>query len=166
MVSLEQVKLLESKVIRAIEYVDQITEENGLLREKLESYQKRIDELEVSIRRFKEDQGRIEEGIASALNRLSQFEADMKKSLSPEKFRKDAVPGKALRKEADVPPEPPVKKEDEAEASGGDMSGGVFPLKTEEETDDGLILEPETGDLSGDEETSEETPGPGELDIF
>jgi septal ring factor EnvC (AmiA/AmiB activator) len=157
MVSLEQVKLLESKVIKAVEYVDQVTEENGLLREKLESYQKRIDELEVLVRRFKEDQGQIEEGIISALNRLSQFEADIEKSLSPEK---------AVRKEAAHPPEAAGVKEEEVKSAGQDMSGEPPPEEAEEENGGGLILEPETDDLSGDEENSEDTLGPGELDIF
>ncbi|MDR2742037.1 MAG: cell division protein ZapB [Treponema sp.] len=164
MVSLEQVKLLESKVIKAIEYVDQVTEENSILREKLESYQKRVDELEVLVQRFKEDQSRIEEGIISALNRLSQFEADMKRSLSPEKFRKDAVPGKAVQKEVEIP------SEQLEEQNGGDepvkLSYESSLVKVEEETDSGLILEPETDDLPGDEENSEETLNPGELDIF
>ncbi|MDR0387419.1 MAG: cell division protein ZapB [Treponema sp.] len=167
MVSLEQVKLLESKVIKAIEYIEQVTEENTLLRKKLESYQKRIDGLEVVLQRFKEDQGRIEEGIVSALNRLNRFEADIKKSLSPEEFRKDIVPGKTAQTEAE---DPPAEKTEEDEAVGQSASDGSSPpLEAEEETGNGLIYEPETGDLPGDEETSDETliPGdPGELDIF
>ena len=74
MVSLEQVKLLESKVSRTIDYVKKVNEEKKQLKEKLDSYQKRIDELEVLIQRFKEDQSRIEDGILSALDRLNQFE--------------------------------------------------------------------------------------------
>jgi chromosome segregation ATPase len=164
MVSLEQVKLLESKVIRAIEYVDQVTEENSLLREKLGSYQKRIDELEVLVQRFKEDQGRIEEGITSALNRLSQFEIDMKKSLTPEKFRKNSVPEKTVQKEAEILPEPSGEQEDAGNPV--DLSYEPSLAGAEEETDDGLILEPETDDLPGDEENSDETLSPGELDLF
>ncbi|MCL2093237.1 MAG: cell division protein ZapB [Treponema sp.] len=74
MVSLEQVKLLESKVSRTIEYVKKVTAENSQLKERLDSYQKRIGELEVLIQRFKDEQSRIEEGILSALTRLNQFE--------------------------------------------------------------------------------------------
>ena len=88
MVSLEQVQLLETKVARAIEYVKRVTEENtslvsensGLMN-KLESTQKRLDELELLIMRFKEDQGRIEDGIMAALDRLSQFEEAFENSL-------------------------------------------------------------------------------------
>ena len=45
MVTLEHVKLLETKVTRTIEYVKKVTEENSSFKEKLGSCQKRIDEL-------------------------------------------------------------------------------------------------------------------------
>ncbi|MFP3040448.1 cell division protein ZapB [Treponema primitia] len=82
MVTLEQVRQLETKITKAIEYVNQVTGENKMLREKLESSLKRVEELEGSVQRFKEDQGRIEEGIVAALDRLNQFEDAIGKSLS------------------------------------------------------------------------------------
>ena len=87
MVSLEQVKLLESKVSRTIDYVKKITEEKEFLKGKLDSYQKRIDELEILIQRFRDDQSRIEDGILSALDRLNQLEdaMDSKPKDEPEK---------------------------------------------------------------------------------
>ena len=93
MVSLEQVKLLETKVTRAIEYLKKVTEEKRRLEEKLDSYQKRIDELEVLVQRFKEDQSRIEDSILSALDRLNQFEDALESKLSIE--GKHPVGGKA-----------------------------------------------------------------------
>jgi len=84
MVSLEQVKLLEAKVTKAIDYLKRITEEKMQLKEKLDSYQKRIDELEILVQSFKEDQGRIEDGILSALDRLNQFEDALENTLSTE----------------------------------------------------------------------------------
>jgi chromosome segregation ATPase len=123
MLNFEQVKQLEAKIAKAIEYVEQITrEKNALLqretelKERLESYhrqetgmktqlasyQSRIDELEVLVNRFKEDQGKIEEGILAALDRLNRFESDMDKSLKP---RTDEAPGdkspKAMTSQAD-----------------------------------------------------------------
>ncbi|GHV60157.1 hypothetical protein AGMMS49587_00670 [Spirochaetia bacterium] len=83
MVTLEQVRLLESRVAKAIDFVERVTGENVLLQGKLDSYQKRIDELEVLIQQFREDQGRIEDGILSALDRLNQFEDTIEKSISP-----------------------------------------------------------------------------------
>jgi FtsZ-binding cell division protein ZapB len=88
MVTLEQVKLLEAKVAKAIEYVNRVTEENNvlteennlfieennLLRGKLDACQKQVEELEGVVKSFKVDQGRIEEGIVAALDRLNQFE--------------------------------------------------------------------------------------------
>jgi len=88
MINLEQVKLLETKVAKAVDYVERLAKENTALHRqetelqtRLESYQKRIDELEVLVTGFKEDQNRIEEGILSALDRLSKFEKAMEKGL-------------------------------------------------------------------------------------
>jgi chromosome segregation ATPase len=174
MISLEQVKLLESQVIKTIEYVDKVTEENNLLREKLASYQKRIDELEVLVQRFKEDQSRIEEGILSALNRLNQFEAEIKSSLSPEKFRDDtaASPAPELTQPetGDLPD--PLSGQDEKDEDEEDetvelsLSGKTSPFEAEGLEENDVILEPETDDLPGDDEVSDETLNPGELDIF
>jgi len=92
MINLEQVKLLETKVAKAVDYVERLAKENATLHRqeaelqtRLESYQKRIDELEVLVMGFKEDQGRIEEGILAALDRLSQFEKAVEKSLKDNK---------------------------------------------------------------------------------
>jgi TolA-binding protein len=88
MLNLEQVKLLETKVAKAVDYVERLTGENAALRQKetelqakMESYQKRIDELEIVMLQFKEDQGQIEDGILAALDRLNRFEEAMEKSL-------------------------------------------------------------------------------------
>ncbi|MDR0684633.1 MAG: cell division protein ZapB, partial [Spirochaetaceae bacterium] len=83
MVTVEQVRQLESKVAKAIDYINKLTDENTLLKNKLDSYQTRIDELEVLIQRFKEDQARIEEGILSALDRLNRFEDDVHRTITP-----------------------------------------------------------------------------------
>ena len=88
MISLEQVQQLEIKVAKAIEYIQRVTSENTALaseraglQAKLDANRKRIDELEVLVMRFKEDQGRIEDGIIAALDRLSQFEEAFENSL-------------------------------------------------------------------------------------
>jgi len=88
MINLEQVKLLETKVAKAVDYVEHLAKENTTmhrqeteLQTRLESYQKRIDELEILVMGFKEDQNKIEEGILAALDKLSQFEKAMEKSL-------------------------------------------------------------------------------------
>ena len=82
MVTLEQVKLLESKVVKALSYIGTLSAENATLREKLDGYRRRIDELETIVLAFKEDQGRIEAGIVSALERLNQFEDAVERGIS------------------------------------------------------------------------------------
>jgi predicted nuclease with TOPRIM domain len=97
MVKIEQVELLESRIAKAVDYVEHLSAENKALaaekeklQTKLEANQKRIDELEVLVMRFKEDQGRIEDGIQSALNRLSQFEDAFEKTLGEKPVKKTA----------------------------------------------------------------------------
>ncbi|MDR2184370.1 MAG: cell division protein ZapB [Treponema sp.] len=163
MVTLEQVKLLETKVAKAINYVNQVNSENSRLRITLDSYRKRIDELEVLVQQFKEDQSHIEKGIISALDRLNQFEDAIEKSLStagavsasPEASENPGRPGDAL-KGADFPSQEPPPA---AESGGGDLlpaSGSA-----EDTGDPGISGEkpemPEDPDLSDDVQ---------ELDIF
>jgi len=112
MLSLEQVQLLENKVARAIEYVQRVNSENAALSSeraslllKLEANQKRLDELEMLVMRFKEDQGRIEDGIIAALDRLSQFEEAFESSLQ----EKDIEKKPAVKKEK-KPAAPETKK--------------------------------------------------------
>jgi chromosome segregation ATPase len=84
MISLEQVKLLDSKVSRLIDHVGKANEENTQLKERLNVYQKRIDELEILVKKFRQEQSKIEDGILSALNRLNQFEDAVESKLSAE----------------------------------------------------------------------------------
>jgi len=107
MISLEQVQLLETKVGRAIEIVQRLSAENAsLAREKnnllskLEANQKRLDELEVLVMRFKEDQGRIEDGIMAALDRLSQFEEAFESGLKDNTVSKKSTPKKSHSSDA------------------------------------------------------------------
>ncbi|MDR2516021.1 MAG: cell division protein ZapB [Spirochaetaceae bacterium] len=151
MVSLEQIKLLESRVSRALDIVTRVTEENSFLKGKLETYQKRIDELEVLIARFREDQSRIEEGIISALENLSRFE--------------DAVEGGARREAAPSAAAPPAPaKSGEAAKSGdparteGTAAASVVNIPAEEESDEPLIFD--------EAEETEASGGGTELDIF
>ncbi|MCL1927414.1 MAG: cell division protein ZapB [Treponema sp.] len=74
MVTLEQIKLLESKLARAINFVTQITEENNRLK-------KQNNELEKTINALKEEKTRVEEVIISALGKLNKFEDAIERSL-------------------------------------------------------------------------------------
>ena len=75
MATLEQIKLLESRLTRAINFVARLTEENSRLK-------KRNDELEEANAALREEKTRVEEGIVSALRKLNQFEDAIEKSFS------------------------------------------------------------------------------------
>jgi predicted nuclease with TOPRIM domain len=153
MISLEQVQLLETRVSKALDYVQNVTAENAALvsqreelQAKLEANQKRIDELEVLVMRFKKDQGRIEDGIIAALDRLSQFEEAFENSLK-EKPASSAVKKPAAKQR--------VKPEEETSASpAAQAAPGVFFE----------IPEKETNEVSASLE--EELSSEGDLDIF
>jgi chromosome segregation ATPase len=175
MVTLEQVKLLESKIARAIEYVERVTGENALLQGKLDSYQKRIDELEVVVQKFKEEQGRIEDGILSALDRLNQFEDAIEKSLSPPENRK-ATAAKATAAKAATAKAPLSQKTVPALQEPASTPNGVLDLKEsapevsilEESTEgslENLILFSDDVEKPSPDQAEEESSG-GELDIF
>ena len=193
MINLEQVKLLETKIAKTIDFVERISRENAALvrreaelQEKLESYQKRIDELEVLIMGFKEEQGRIEGGILAALDRLSQFEEAIEKSLK-EKPHSKPVKDTIKSHAHNVPQKKPAKEEvtpqtedqdgqaaADADADNADADAdpdiGAFNEKIcfeipDEETSDDIIdplnetLDEEAGDGNSPAEG-------GELDIF
>jgi predicted nucleic acid-binding Zn-ribbon protein len=148
MVTLEQVKLLETKVVKALDYARQVGKDNILLKGKLDTYQKRIDELEASVQRFKEEQSRIEEGILSALDRLNQFEDALEKSLPTE--GKEELEGA----ENSPPEESPVSPEESQEN----------PPEAGEENSS--ILDSAENPQGGDEPPPPEAQSNGELDIF
>jgi len=74
MITLEQIRLLESKITRAIELIRVLKEENSTLRKGLESAQKRMKELEGLVEGFKTDQREIESVIVRTLQHLDDLE--------------------------------------------------------------------------------------------
>ncbi len=74
MISVDQIRQLETKVRHAIEVIHTLREENDLLKTKLSGYESRIEELEVLIDSFKQDQTNIEKGIINALQQLDVLE--------------------------------------------------------------------------------------------
>jgi FtsZ-binding cell division protein ZapB len=153
MVTLEQIKLLESKIARAIGFVSQVTEENGRLK-------KRNEALEEAIARLKEEKAKVEEGIVSVLGRLNQFEDAVGRSLAAVK----AAPGtKAVPAAAPAPAGPAARAEvpaERPEPAAGPPKPAVPSVFTVDE-------EPGGGSGPEDEEFSEtDTSGEAELDIF
>ncbi|HUX13477.1 MAG TPA: cell division protein ZapB [Spirochaetia bacterium] len=74
MVNLEQIRLLESRVQKAIQYIQKLRDENKSLRASLETYEKRIGDLESMVGDFKSGQQEIELSITNALKQLDQLE--------------------------------------------------------------------------------------------
>jgi len=74
MISLEQIKQLETRVHSAVARIRSLTAENTTLKESLSNYEGRIDELEKLVTAFKTDQQEIEAGIIAALSQLDGLE--------------------------------------------------------------------------------------------
>ncbi len=104
MITLEQIQLLEEKVHQTVNRITALKEENSSLKEKLSTYSGRIEELEVLIDSFKQDQGKIEEGILSALKQLDTIE----QSVAVEN-------GSAVEAEASTPSPSPAPEQDRTE---------------------------------------------------
>jgi len=124
MISLEQIRLLESKITRAVELIRVLKEENATLRRGLESAQKRMRELEALVDGFKTDQKEIESIILRTLHHLDELEENVhaKKAEPPAHAAAHAaspspVPSAAhaaaapAPKEASSPEAPPAKEE-------------------------------------------------------
>lgn len=74
MISLEQVRALETRVEKAVELIASLKNENNQLRLRLTASEGRVAELEEKVQLFQQDQVRIEEGIVQALRKLDFFE--------------------------------------------------------------------------------------------
>ncbi len=74
MVSLEQVRALETRVEKAVALIASLKNENAQLRTGLVAAEGRVAELEGLVKEFQQDQVRIEQGIVQALRKLDQFE--------------------------------------------------------------------------------------------
>lgn len=74
MLTLDQVRLLENHVEKAVGKITSLNAENERLRSQLLTLQNRTSELEGFVTSFKNDQGKIEAGILNALEQLSAFE--------------------------------------------------------------------------------------------
>lgn len=109
MLSLDQVNLLESKVEKAVELIRSLSAEKDNFKAVLAEKENRIAELERLIITFKDEQSKIEKGIANALNKLSAFENSSYKDSSIEN---SSSPQKAVTDENQVQ---------------GKMSGGDIP---------------------------------------
>jgi FtsZ-binding cell division protein ZapB len=106
MISLSQIQELEAKISTAVTVIKNLKEENTSVKDKLGSYQKRIEELEILISKFKSEQDKIEEGIINALKQLDKIEDSVNKP--------SAEPGKPViqtpQPEAELPQPAPAEE--------------------------------------------------------
>jgi chromosome segregation ATPase len=154
MISLEQIRQLETRVHSAVARIRSLTAENTTLKESLSDYEKRIDELERLVSGFKSDQQEIEAGIIAALAQLDGLEDAVAEP--------DASAGPVEEPEVSVDgPAPDMSDESDAAAESG--------ISTAEHADSGdpsdmEPTEPESPSMSIElVESDEEEP---ELDIF
>ena len=97
MITLEQIRLLEGKITRAIELIRVLKEENTTLRRGLESAQKRMKELETLVDGFKTDQREIETVIVRTLHNLDELEETAATSKRSEPDGKTHAEARATR---------------------------------------------------------------------
>ena len=113
MISVEQIHKLEARVLKAVEVIKSLREENSLLKEKLSGYEKRIEELEVFIDSFKQDQTNIEEGIINALNQLDMLEEIVSATPASAEEAKEEEKEEAVAAEAETAEEEEPSPENE-----------------------------------------------------
>ena len=77
MITVEQIRLLESRVTKAIDHIRLLREENTALKRTVDSSQTRMDELESLVQQFKSAQTEIEQGVVRALENLERLEDEV-----------------------------------------------------------------------------------------
>jgi TolA-binding protein len=174
MVSLDQIKDLESKVQKAVTYIAALKQENVLLQKNLEKYRKRIDELEVLINEYKEDQTAIEEGIKNALLHLDKLEDSIAKPAAGGKSAAAARPGRgAASSGAAAASSGIVAPSGTTASSSGAAAASAISAIEIDDIEGAAVGGGSDSDGSGDDDSGAEDEdgeepekAPGELDIF
>ena len=76
MISLDQIRTLESRVQRVISRLQQVEAENRELRERAAAGKQRLTQLQQQLDRHSEEQAEIERGILSTLEQLDQVDTE------------------------------------------------------------------------------------------
>lgn len=155
MISLEQIRQLETRVHTAVERIQTLKAENDALKLNLGQYEERIAELEKLVTAFKSEQEEIEAGIVSALSQLDALEDSVSEGstetapLSVHGSDEETATG-ASQDERDAAAE---------EQEGNDGQPGENPQPADDSQSDGRSQPDVEEDSSPDEEEPE-------LDIF
>ena len=75
MLSLEQIRRLESRVYKAVELLKAMKEDNNILKSELKSANERVEELEQIISDYRNNQLEIEQGIVKAIQQLDDLDS-------------------------------------------------------------------------------------------
>lgn len=129
MISLEQVRALESRVEKAVALIAALRAENASMRSGLSAAEGRVAELEGLVSEFQKDQSRIEQGIIEALRKLDSFEDAVHEAATSGAAR----PAPAAEAASPAEPEPEAAVEPEALEPG--PSGEPAEPATEESAD-------------------------------
>ncbi len=160
MITVEQIRRLDSRVQQAVSTISTLKGENVLLKEQLAGYERRIEELEQRLSEFAEGQTEIEKGVLSVLHQLDSLEDELFDDSSPENAgdagadRFSAAPPQKARDATESPARPPTRAANEAQVDGEtDIAGSP------------TAAEANSGDAAATE-TDGDDPSPEELDIF
>ncbi|HPM72962.1 MAG TPA: cell division protein ZapB [Spirochaetales bacterium] len=127
MISLEQVRALESRVEKAVALIAALRAENASMRSGLSAAESRVAELEGLVSEFQKDQSRIEQGIIEALRKLDSFEDAVHEAVAQPAGRSVEPPARA--ESAPVEPdidEPSPETEPQAASTDGSDALDIF----------------------------------------
>ena len=91
MISLDQVRLLEQKVEKAVSKILQLQKENAELKERCAFLESKAENLNKKVSDFESDQNKIEEGIANALQRLNMIEDSVRSAIELDSSNNPAI---------------------------------------------------------------------------
>ncbi len=155
MLSVEQIQQLETKVGEFVERYQRLRVDNQSLRERLEGYQQRIDEMERRLKTVSDDQAAITEGLTAALRSLEALE-DVGDSPASPASSDSPSSSAADQSETSSASEPVFVEIGEDELDPG-----------EEESDgNGAEVAKAAEDTDADSEAGNEDNGEPELEIF
>jgi len=151
MISLEQIRLLEARIDKAVEMIKRLKAENSSLRSTLDSAQSRMQDLETRVKDLRVDQEEIEQSILRAINSLDELEDEVS-----EAYEADTPATKAG---SSPKPAAGTKTEGKPGAAGGEPEGDEDSEPSRGDADsEGAGTTGEPAEPSGDEAR--------ELDIF
>ena len=157
MISVEQIKHLESKVHSAVERIRMLAAENSTLKERLGDYELRINEFQRVIDAFKVEQAEIESGIVSALRQLDELEDTVDEPSPDAAVQRD----EPVAVSADHP-----RDERPPEAASVDVPSADAPATSPAADADGQDDADDPEDSSDDAENDDGAEESPELDIF